>query len=44
MHGMKINKSELEILLINNKIQNFITSCFAFKDSILMKFIIVVIP
>ena len=36
MHGMKIDKSELKILLINNKIQIFITSCHAFKGSIII--------
>lgn len=36
MHGMKMDKSEMEILLIKNKIQNFIISYQAFKDSILI--------
>ena len=35
MHGVKIDKSKIKILL-NNK-SRFVTSCHIFKDSILAK-------
>ena len=35
MHEIRIDKNELKILLINNKIQKFIASCHVFKDFIL---------
>ena len=37
MHGNRINKSELELYSINNKIQEFITSWHSFKDFILTR-------
>ena len=34
LHGNRIDKSILELYETNNKIQEFITSCYVFKGSI----------